>query len=428
MKIGLQTWGSDGDIRPFLALAGGLRARGHEVSLVVTSIDRKDYSAFGKKMDYNLTHAGTLSYDEAELRRVKERLLTTWHPLSDINIILTYLFNPVIPEMFKAAEQLCAENDVIIGHFALYPTQAAAEKAGKPYVTVTMNHSGIPSRHTHPLGAPKLGRWLYPASWKFASLLMDIMLGRNVNKLRKRAGLTPARDLMNTIMISKRLNLVAESAAIGPRQPDWPDYQQVCGFFSVPDVAEEWAMPVDLKRFIASGPPPVFITLGSMLSLESSVEEVTSLLVQAVLLAGCRAIVQSRWDEITEFPDHPQIYKIRMVPHQHVFPFCSAVVHHGGAGTTHSATLHGCPSVVIEHFFDQAFFAHELHRIGVAPKVLHRRNISAKKLSAAIRSVLDSPNMKKRAEEVSVFMRKENGVARAVELIESNFNSLTGGT
>ena len=44
MKIGLQTWGSDGDIRPFLALAGGLRARGHEVSLVITSVDNDDYS------------------------------------------------------------------------------------------------------------------------------------------------------------------------------------------------------------------------------------------------------------------------------------------------------------------------------------------------------------------------------------------------
>jgi len=29
MRIGIQTWGSDGDIRPFIALAGGLQAAGH---------------------------------------------------------------------------------------------------------------------------------------------------------------------------------------------------------------------------------------------------------------------------------------------------------------------------------------------------------------------------------------------------------------
>jgi len=29
MRIGLQTWGSEGDIRPLLALAGGLQSAGH---------------------------------------------------------------------------------------------------------------------------------------------------------------------------------------------------------------------------------------------------------------------------------------------------------------------------------------------------------------------------------------------------------------
>ena len=58
MKIGLQTWGSDGDIRPFLALAGGLRAKGHEVSLVVTSVDNRDYSSYGRAMGFAISHVG----------------------------------------------------------------------------------------------------------------------------------------------------------------------------------------------------------------------------------------------------------------------------------------------------------------------------------------------------------------------------------
>jgi UDP:flavonoid glycosyltransferase YjiC (YdhE family) len=77
--------------------------------------------------------------------------------------------------------------------------------------------------------------------------------------------------------------------------------------------------------------------------------------------------------------------------------------------------------VVIEHFGDQAFFARELQSLGVAPKVLHRRNITAKKLARAIRTVLGAPDMKKRAEELSGLMRKENGVKKAVELIENRF-------
>jgi hypothetical protein len=44
MKIGIQTWGSNGDIRPLLALADGLQQAGHAVTLVVSSIDNRSYA------------------------------------------------------------------------------------------------------------------------------------------------------------------------------------------------------------------------------------------------------------------------------------------------------------------------------------------------------------------------------------------------
>ena len=427
MKIGLQTWGSDGDIRPFLALAGGLSAAGHEVSLVVTSADGKNYSSFGQKMGFTVVHAGTLAADEEELRLIKQKLLAARIPLLQVYIILKNLFNPVISEMFAAAEQLCRGNDLIIGHFIHYPLQAAAEKAGKPYVTVTLNHGLIYSKHTKVVGAPAQIKWFYPLSWKIASFLMDCVLAPDVNRLRKKAGLSPIKNIIANVMTSNRLNLIAESAAIGTPQPDWPDYQQVCGVFSMPDSAEEWSIPTGLQRFLESGPPPVFMTLGSMLSLESSPAAITSLLVQGALQAGCRAIVQSRWNEIPDFPEHENIYKINAIPHQHIFPCCSAVVHHGGAGTTHAATLHGCPSIVIEHFIDQEFFGNELKRLGVATSVLHRRNVTPGKLANVIRATLDSPGIKRKAEELGAIMQKENGVIKAVALLEEHFACLEPG-
>jgi UDP:flavonoid glycosyltransferase YjiC (YdhE family) len=132
VKIGLQTWGTDGDIRPFIALAGGLRAAGREVTLVVTSGDGKDYSSFGKKMDFAVIHAGTLSYDDDELSQIKKKVLNARHPLLQLDIILNNLFNPVISEMFEAANQLCKENDIILGHSLHYPAHTAAEKQVNP--------------------------------------------------------------------------------------------------------------------------------------------------------------------------------------------------------------------------------------------------------------------------------------------------------
>ena len=44
MKIGIQTWGSNGDIRPMIALADGLQQAGHTVTLAVTSLDNRCYA------------------------------------------------------------------------------------------------------------------------------------------------------------------------------------------------------------------------------------------------------------------------------------------------------------------------------------------------------------------------------------------------
>lgn len=423
MKIGLQTWGTDGDIRPFLALAGGLRARGHKVSLVVTSADNKDYSSYGEEMDFALSHIGKLIYDDKTIRLFADKIFGTKNLIKQTEIVFDYFFNPFISEMFDAAERLCRENDVIIGHFIHYPAHIAAEKAGKPCATVMLNHGIIYSKHSRIFGAPNVGKWMNPYWRKLFHFLMDRTFSSEVNTLRKRVGLPPVGKIMDTVCISKHLNLIAETSAICHKQPDWPDNHHVCGVFTVPNAAEQWDMPDNLRRFMENGPPPVFLTLGSMLSLDPSPGIITGTLVQGALLAGCRAIVQSRWSELPEIHDHPQIYKIEKAPHQFIFPYCSAVVHHGGAGTTHSATLHGCPSIIVEHCLDQAFFAGELQRIGVAPKVLHRRNVTAKKLAKSIRNVLDGPDMKKRAENLRELMLKENGVKKAVELIEKHFSS-----
>lgn len=426
MKIGLQTWGSDGDIRPFLALAGGLRARGHEVSLAITSVDGKEYGSYGKEMDFAVSHVGRLTCDEHTVDRFLRKIRATGNPLRQLELILEHYFNPVISEMFDAAERLCRENDAIIGHFIHFPAQTAAERAGKPYATVMMNHLGVYSKYARIYGVPYLGTWMNPCWNRLFHYAIDRSIGAEVNRVRTSVGLPPVARVAETVWISQRLNLIAETAAIGRRQPDWPDIHHVCGVFTVPNAAEPWAMPDDLKRFLEAGPRPVFLTLGSMISIDPSPGTITDTLVRGALLAGCRAVVQSRWNELPEFPDHPQIYKIRRAPHQYILPHCSAVVHHGGAGTTHSAMLHGCPSVIIEHIGDQGFFANELHRLGVAPKVLHRRNVTARKLARSIRAVLEDPDMKKRAEALREFMLKENGVEKAVELIETHISGRSG--
>lgn len=98
-------------------------------------------------------------------------------------------------------------------------------------------------------------------------------------------------------------------------------------------------------------------------------------------------------------------------------PRCRAVVHHGGAGTTQTATLAGKPSVVVANISEQEHWARELRRLGVAGKLARRRSVTAAGLARRIGQVLASPEMTVRAQVLADGMRAENGVREAVALI-----------
>lgn len=423
MKIGIQTWGSDGDIRPFIALAGGLSAAGHEVTLAVTSVDGKDYSSFAGSMNINLHHVGCLDLSPEKSRLLAGCLITTRNVFRQLTIIMDMLYEPAADDMYIAAEKLCAENDLLIGHFMLHPLQAAAEKAGKPYLTVTLNHSGIPSRYTPISGMPDLGGFFNNLAWKCGLKLMNSRLLRYINGFRSRKGFRLLRDYREA-WESKRLNLIAVSSVFREHMPDWEAHHRVTGFLGIPQSAEEWNMPEELRAFLDAGPPPVYFTFGSMfmpgIGDEYSLGN-ARLMADAVRMAGCRAIIQAPWREIPTAPEDAAIFTLSKAPHSRLFPHCAAVVHHGGAGTTHSATLYGCPSVVVAHVLDQTFWGNELRRLGIAPKILFRGTVTARALAAAVGTVLNSPGMRERAAALGERMRREDGVSQAVGAVSSAY-------
>ncbi len=419
MKIGLQTWGSDGDIRPFIALAGGLVRAGHNVTLAVTSVDCKEYANFAAALGFTLREVAYTPYRREDIPRLTHEIRSTRLPLLQLRTILRIFFDPLADQMYDAAQLLCAENDAVIGHFLVHPLQAAAQLAKRPHGTVILNHSSIPSRHLTPFGVPRLGAWLNPAWWRIGNFLMDRTLLPAVNKFRTRHALPPiSRNLMGDLWSSAGLNLIAVSSAFCPSQPDWPSQHLVCGSFDLHEPSGHWHQPPGLHQFIASGPAPIYLTFGSWMELEEDPTAIANLMIQAVKQAGCRALIQGRWTEVTSLAADPDIHRIETAPHHLLFPQCALIVHHGGAGTTHSACRAGLPSIVVEHFGDQPFWAAELHRLGIAGNTLHRRSLTAGRLAAAIRKTLADSAMQERARQIGSRIRQEDGVHKAVAAIE----------
>ena len=417
MKIGIQTWGTEGDIRPFIALSGGLSAAGHEVTLAVTEITNQRFTEYGERLGFALRHVGHIDMNADRFNELAREIFFTWNPVKKGDILITQFFDPVIEDMAAAAQTLCAENDLVIAHFFLYPLKIAALKQKRPFVMVFTTPL-IPSRYIPPLGVPELGTWLNPVWWKCFDMALNFTWKPTIDQLYRREGVEPERSMAHDIWHSPYLNLVSVSPALFPPPPDWEQLYRLCGFMNIPEEGEPWKMPQDLCQFIEDGDPPVYMTFGSMLAGEKDPAQVMGILSEAARIAGCRAILQADWDAIAESPEDDHVYRITHAPHQHIFSLCAAVVHHGGAGTTQAATLAGCPSIVVEHASDQPLWGSVLQRIGIAPKMLHRRSLTARKLGRAIQSVLKAPAMKEKTGRIGAMMQKEDGLATAVALIE----------
>jgi UDP:flavonoid glycosyltransferase YjiC (YdhE family) len=96
----------------------------------------------------------------------------------------------------------------------------------------------------------------------------------------------------------------------------------------------------------------------------------------------------------------------------------STIVHHGGAGTTHTAARAGVPSVVLPFAADQFFWATRLARIGIAPPMLTHGRLAAPRLRERLELARD-PAMQARAGRVGSAIAAETGVASGVAQIEA---------
>jgi UDP:flavonoid glycosyltransferase YjiC (YdhE family) len=266
MKIGLQAWGSEGDIQPFTALAAGLVEAGHEVTLVVTDNVGRDYSALAKRFGYQLTPVPNPQMpSKEEVEKVWRQIITLGNPIQQAELVMRYGFDPVMEPMFAAARDLCAASDAVVGHFFVYPLRVAAEKAGVPIATLNIVHNCLPSAKICPPGFPDLGTWSYSLGWRLVRRMVNHIFLPRVNALRTREGLRPDTDVMTQTWSADRLNLIAVSPQICQPPPDWDARNRVCGFLNPPASLTTDDLPMGLDEFLSAGDPPVNFTFGSMM-------------------------------------------------------------------------------------------------------------------------------------------------------------------
>ncbi|MGB7086008.1 MAG: nucleotide disphospho-sugar-binding domain-containing protein, partial [Phormidesmis sp.] len=111
------------------------------------------------------------------------------------------------------------------------------------------------------------------------------------------------------------------------------------------------------------------------------------------------------------------VYLLESAPHDWLFPQCAAVVHHGGAGTTGAGLKAGKPTVICPFIGDQPFWGNCVYELGVGPRPIPQKQLTADKLAQAIREAVTDSKLRLRAEELGNKIRAEDGVMRAVDII-----------
>lgn len=402
MRVLLSTYGSRGDVEPMVGLAGRLRALGAEVR--VCAPPEEEFTELLARVGIPLTPAGP------SVRQLVRQLRVEGAPPD-----LTRRAADLIAAQFEAVAAAAEGADAIVASGitpAAAAAQAVAEKLGIHYVYSTYCPVWLPSPHHRPLGLP--GRPFPPEEtdnrelWRLEAQAMNAVFGAPFNTHRASIGLPPIDDVRKDIF-TDRPWLAADPILSPWREPADLDVVQT-GVWILPD---ERPLPADLEAFLDAGAPPVYVGFGSI-PLRAS-EDIARAAIEAIRAQGRRALIYRGWAELALTDEGNDCFVVGEVNQQALFGRVAAVVHHGGAGTTTTATRAGAPQVVLPQLGDQPYWAGRVAELGIGA-AHDGPTPTTEYLSAALRTAL-APETRARANAVAGSIRTDGAMVAAKLLL-----------
>lgn len=416
MNIVINTFGTRGDVQPYVALGIGLQQAGHSIRIVTHQIFEDFVREYGLDVY-------PLQLDPQQVL-LNEALSELGNNTVRISRWMEEHFKAALHDLFTATLDSNQGADMILNSGLSFAGWHVAEKLQVPAIA-TYLWPVTPSRHL-PAASGKI-----PAGWlpfrgtfnylstKLSNQLFFRLLLKPVNQCRAEIlGLRPltGRDYWSMDSPGSPTPLIyGYSPAVIPKPADWRGYQQVSGYWFL-DTAKDYQPGKALLAFLADGPPPVSIGFGSMVDNER--DKITGIVIDALRETNQRGILLGGWSKLGEGDLPDSIFRMNAVPHDWLFQRMAAVVHHGGAGTTAAGLRAGVPGVVVPTFADQFFWGWRVQVLGAGPKPIPRNKLTAANLSDAIRQAVSSEDMKDRAHLIGRQISAENGVETAVRMIE----------
>ncbi|MFI6034973.1 glycosyltransferase [Streptomyces sp. NPDC051315] len=401
------TAGSRGDVAPFTGLGHALVRAGHEVTLVTHA--RFAPLVTGSGMDFHALPVDPRAELESERGRGLHRSSTGAGKLLRVARMARAVVGRMTDDLVAAAHA----SDLLLLSASVAPLgHSIAEGLSLPSLGLCLQ----PLAPTREFAPPMLGGGSWgPVGNRLAGHGVELAVQRvfapALPAVRARLGLPARRFGTGPRVRRDRPVLHGFSTHLVPRPRDWRPELGITGYWWPYD--RDTRLPPAVRDFLDAGPPPVFVGLGS--ATVPDPRRLGTEIVRALRRAGLRGVIQRGWAGLAA--DGDDMLTVDEVPHSLLFPETAAVVHHCGAGTTAAGVRAGVPAVPVPVQFDEGFWADRLVTLGLAPRVVPLRRLTAETLAPALLRVTREDGFRARARELGARVRAEDGVGRVVEAV-----------
>jgi rhamnosyltransferase subunit B len=418
MRIVISTFGSYGDLHPYLALGGRLAQRGHTVVIATSAGYRANVEQAGLQF-------AAIRPDLNDFGSFADVVRRAYHPRTGAQYIVRELLMPGFAATYDDLQAAAQGADLLVTHALSYAGHLLARTQKIRWVSTILSPMVFMSVHEPPL--------LPPAPWLRSVWELSPALYRLVFRAMKAAAMSwtspigrfcrqrglpmPDAHPLFEHQYSPYATLALFSPLLAAPQPDWPANTHITGFCTYHEALPAAEVTARIEDFLARGSAPIVFTLGS-----SAVHVADDFYAQALQIArrlGRRALLLTgpRPD-----PDHepdlgPESLAIEYAPYSSVMPRAAAVVHQCGIGTLAHAMHAGHPMLIVPFSHDQPDNAHRAARLNIA-RVVARKRFNVETGEKALRELLTAPQYAAAARDVARSLAQEDGMRTACDVLE----------
>jgi UDP:flavonoid glycosyltransferase YjiC (YdhE family) len=402
LKYLLNAQGTLGDVRPIIALGVAMRNAGHDI--IIGAPPNNSDLVLRYKLPFRPIGIDMQILMEEQMKTIQA------DPLKRIKEFLN-IGPTIFSKQFDDLLQAASDCNYIIGSGVDFTGSSVGEYYNIPWRWVTHMPLNFQSKY-HPTVLIKnqnLPYWLNQLLWLMHNSLNNGIITGIINKSRRKVGMENIKNIFRKLV---QHSIVAADSLLVPMPSDIKDSYTQTGYFFLNDTDE---LEKDLEQFIKDGPPPVYLGFGSMTDPNPS--KTAAIVLELIQSNEHRFVISKGWAKLTSVEKLRNAYFIEHVSHAKLFPKMAAIIHHGGAGTTHTAARAGIPQIIVPHILDQYYWANRVFKLNIGTKPICRSNLASHKLLASINEVLVNKGLQDNAKIFSEHLKEKNGINEVINIL-----------